>query len=87
MLYRFAWIVLTIVVIGSVYGNDNRSQTVRKGNGAVMGYIESNGGKTTVRDANQRIIGYADQSGTYNAGNLKIADSYLPGYLFCSGAR
>ena len=81
--------LITMCGIRVIFANTNLNQTetIRKSNGTVLGYLEKNGAKTTVRDANNRILGYADQRGAYNAGNLKVTDGYLPGYLMCSGGR
>jgi len=57
--------------------------TLRDGSNSVMGYIDSGSGKVAVKDKNNKLIGWVDQNNTWAKNNSKVANSRLPGLLFC----
>lgn len=51
--------------------------------GQVLGYMQSNRAKSSVTDRGGRLLGYVEDNKTTNASGQVLANSKLPGLLFC----
>lgn len=78
-------LVLILSFVLSFYEAQNSRQRIvlRDASNQVMGYIDDGSGKVTVKDKNNKLLGYVDRNNTWSKSNTKIANSRLPGLLFC----
>ena len=81
------WSVFVLVMLNDVYNAEAQSSgsrtVLRDSSNQVMGYIDGGSGKVAVKDKNNKLLGYIDRNGTWSKSNSKIANSRLPGLLFC----